>query len=182
MEFVGYTSRQMLDIAEEVYIYNGNHVINDGGYYKLAIRMPQCNRVENYALFIWDEFDNCNDDERNRIIQLKSEETIRFFQETIGIINNYIPTLLYHEVQTIVRLNNGTIERYIEDNNTDVLQHENVIGISVERDNRRNVWRVKVKNIVTFTFDNETSARRVYQIIKKDLSNFALFRWGRPQR
>ena len=181
MEFVGYTSKEMLDVAEEVYIYKDNHVINDDEHFKLAIKMPQCNRVENYALFIWEEFDNCNDDERNRIIQLKSEETIRFFQETIGIINNYIPTLLYHEVQTIVRLNNGTIERYIENNNTDVLQYENTIDISVECDYRRNKWLVKVKGVVTFTFDNETSARRVYQLIKKDLSNFTIFRWGRPQ-
>ena len=182
MEFVGYTSRGMLDVAEEIYRYNENYVINDNGHFKLAIRMPQCNKVENYALFLWDEFANGNDDERNRIIQLKTEETIRFFQETVSIINNYIPTLLYHEVQTIVHLNNGTVERYIEDNNTDVLQHENVVDISVERDYRRNIWLVKLKGFVIFTFDNEASARRVYQIVKRDLFNFTIFRWGKPQR
>lgn len=182
MKFLGYTSKNMLDISEEVYIYNTNHVINDDGNFKLAIKMPQCNMVENYALFLWDEFANSTDDERNRTIQLKEEETIRFFQETTSIINNYIPNLLYHEVQTIVRLNNGTVERYVEGNNTDLLQNENAIEISVERDCIRNVWLVKVKGIVTFSFDNEISAKRVYQIIKKDLSNYAIFRWGRPQR
>jgi len=182
MEFVGYTSKEMLDTAETIYACNGNYVINDGEHFKLAIKMPQCNSVETYALYLWDEFANGSDKERDLAIQSKKEETIRFFQETTGLINNYIPTLLYHEVQTIVRLNNGTIERYIENNKTDVLQYENVIDICVERDCRRNVWLVKVKGIVTFTFDNEMSARRVYQIIKKDLSNFVLFRWGRPQR
>ena len=164
MEFVGYTSRGMLDVAEEIYRYNENYVINDNGHFKLAIRMPQCNKVENYALFLWDEFANGNDDERNRIIQLKTEET------------------LYHEVQTIVHLNNGTVERYIEDNNTDVLQNENVVDISVERDYRRNIWLVKLKGFAIFTFDNEASARRVYQIVKRDLFNFTIFRWGKPQR
>lgn len=179
MEFVGYISKEMLVGVEVVYHYNFNYVIKDDGHFNLAIKMPSCNRVDNYALFLWDEFANDTDEERNRTIQSKKEETIRFFQETTGIINYYIPTLLYHEVQTIVRLNNGTVERYVENNNTDVLQYENVIGISVERDYRRNVWFVKVKGVVTFTFDNETSAISVFQIIKKDLSNYVMFRWSR---
>lgn len=182
MKFIGYTVGGMIDVAEEVYRCNSNYVIIDEGHYKLAIRMPKCNGVETFALFLYDEFADGNDDERKSIIQSKAEETIRFFQETTGVINNYIPTLLYHDIQTIVRLNNGTVEHYMEDNNTEILESENVICISEGRDDARNNFFVKIKGVVTFTFDNENSARRVYRMIKKDFSNFSLFRWGALQQ
>ena len=179
MEFVGYTCKEMLDVVNSVYNVGENCVIKDSGHFKLAIKMPKCNGVQIYALFVWNEFEEVCDEIRRITIQSKTEETIRFFQETTGIINDFIPRLLYHEVQTILRLNNGRIERYEENNSTKIMK-ENRIITTMEYDSLKNIWCVKISNVVTFTFDNENSALRVYGLITKDLSNFISFRWGRP--
>ena len=175
MEFLGYTTIGMIGTAHIVYTNNGNYVINDGGHFKLAIRIPQCNKVEKYALFLWDEFVDDNDEERNRIIQLKAEETIRFFQETVGVINNHIPTLIYNEVSTILKHNEGKVADSQETLNTEIISYEG--GISLEYDFGRNVWYVHLKGIMSIMLNNESSARRVCQLLLKDISNYIRFRW-----
>lgn len=180
MEFVGYSAGEMVGVAQIIHAYNGNYVISDGGQTKLAIRLPLCNNVQNFALFLWNDYDDENADAMDGIIQSKSEETIRFFQETTAVINDYLPRLIYNEVTTIVRNNNGTVARYQNNPNTDIRLHEN--GNSLEYDIRRRIWLVNVGRIVTFSLNNENSARQVYRLISRDILNYISFRWGRPQQ
>ena len=178
MEFVGYISNNMLDIADIIYHCNENCVINEDEHFKLAIKMPQCNMVEICALYVWNEFANISNEDRDRAIRSKAEETIRFFQETTAVINDYIPRLIYNDVMTILRQNNGTIGAYQHNQDTDTLLRDN--DVSLECDSRRGVWFVNVRNIVTFSLDNENSAQRVYQLVSKDILNYICFRWYRP--
>ena len=175
MEFVGYTTEQMLDLVDTIFIHNENYVFNDGGRVKLAIRIP-FNQI--YALFVWNDF-NTEDEHRNRqLIQSKKEETVRFFQETTGVIYDYLPRLIYHDVITILRVNDGAVVRYQNNPNTDIILNEN--GISLEYDATRGLWFVKIRNVVSFSLNNENSARRIYQLVLRDISNYLSFRWGRP--
>jgi len=179
MEFVGYTVGELVGVANIIHPYDGNYVIDDGGRTKLAIRLPSNNNTL-FALFLWDEYESENVEAMRIVVQTKAEETIRFFQETTAVINDYLPRPIYNDVQTILRQNNGTIGRYVENNNTDILIDEGII--TIERDIRTNVYYVRIRGIVTISLPNENSATSVYRLIKKDLSNYAFFRWGRPQR
>lgn len=145
----------------------------------LGIRLPSNNDVL-FALFLWDEYNGENNEAMRIIIQSKAEETITFFQETTAVIYDHLPRLIYHEVMTILRMNNGTVRTYQNNLNTDVIVNEN--GISLEHDIRNNRWCVNVREVVTFSFDNENSARQVYGLISRDILNFLSFRWGRPQQ
>ena len=180
MKFVGYSHGEMVGVAHIIHAYNGNYVITDGGQTKLAIRLRLCNNVQNFALFLWNDFNIENADAMNEIIQSKAEETITFFQETTAVINDYLPRLIYNEVTTIVRNNNGTVARYQNNPNTDIRLHEN--GNSLEYDIRRRIWLVNVGEIVTFSLSNENSARQIYRLISRDILNYISFRWGRPQQ
>ena len=86
MKFVGYSHGEMVGVAHIIHAYNGNYVITDGGQTKLAIRLPLCNNVQNFALFLWNDFNIENADAMNEIIQSKAEETITFFQETTAVM------------------------------------------------------------------------------------------------
>ena len=178
MEFVGYSSKEMLNVEETIYIYKENYVINDNGNLLLAIKMPKCNMVETYALFAWNEFANSSDEERNEAIGLKAEEAIRYFQETTAVIYGFLPRLICHDVMTILKLDCGSVGRCPNHTDTTILLNEN--GISLEHDFRRNIWLVNISNIVSFSLNNKNSAERIYQLVSKDISNYINFRGGRP--
>ncbi|MBR5699371.1 MAG: hypothetical protein IKX44_12280 [Prevotella sp.] len=178
MKFVGYTSGEMIGVAHIIHAYKDNYVITDGGQTKLAIKLPSCNNVQLFALFLWNDYNNENVDATNDIIISKAEETITFFQETTAVINDYLPRLIYHEVMTILRFNNGSVGRYQSNQNTDILLNEN--GNSLGYDIGRRMWLVNVGGIVTISLDNENSARQVYRLISRDISNYLSFRWGKP--
>ena len=180
MEFVGYSVGEMVGVAHIIHAYNGNYVITDAGQTKLAIRLPLCNNVQRFALFLWNDYNNENADVMNEMIQAKADETISFFQETTAVINDYLPRLIYNDVMLILRQNNGNVERYQNNQDTDVILNED--GVSLEHDYRRDRWCVNVRRVVTFLLDNENSARRVYRLISKDILNYLSFRWGRPQQ
>lgn len=179
MEFVGYSVGEMVGVAHIIRAYNDNYVINDGGQTKLAIRLPSNNKAL-FALFLWSEYNGENNEAIRNIIQSKAEETIRFFQETTAVINDYLPRLIYNDVLLILRQNNGNVGRYQNNQDTDVLFNEG--AISLEHDYRKDRWCVNVRKVVTFSLDNENSARRVYSLISRDIQNYLLFRWGRPQQ
>ena len=159
---------------DTIFIHNENYVFNDGGRIKLAIRMPF---TQTYALFVWNDF-NTEDEHRNRqIIQSKKEETVRFFQETTGVIYDYLPRLIYHDVMAILRANGGTVSAYQNNIDTDIIENEN--GVSLEHKLNENTWLVNIRNIVSFSLNNENSAKRIYQLVLRDISNYLSFRWGR---
>ena len=172
MKFIGYISKVLLELTNTLFAYNDNYVFRDNdNHIKLAIKVTAINGTENCALFLWDEF--AVDDERNQqIIQEKSDETVRFFQESIGLLNH---PYIYYDVQTIVRAN-GTKENYQESLDTDIITNKDVI--SLEYDYRRDVWLVKIKGIVSYSFNNENSAKQVFRLITKDIINYIRFRWG----
>ena len=165
----------MLDLVEVLFVYEHNYVFRDcDEHIKLAIKVTTINGIEDCALFLWDEF--VVDNEKNQqIIQDKSEETIRFFQESVGLYNTNHPTYIYNNVQTIVRTN-GTKENYQENLDTVVIDTNNVI--SLEHDYRRKVGLVNIKEIVSYSFNNDKSAKRVFQLITQDVINYIRFRWG----
>ncbi len=180
MEFVGYYHGEMVGVAHIIHTYNRNYVITDGGQTKLAIRLPLCNNAQHFALFLWNDFNIENTDTMNEMIQSKAEETITFFQETTAVIYDHLPRHIYHDVMTILRINNGTVRTYQNNPNTDIRLNEN--GISLEHDIRYNRWCVNVRRVVTFSFETENSARQVYNLISRDVLNYLSFRWGRPQQ
>jgi len=176
MEFVGYTIEKMLDLVETIFVYESDCVFKDDEHIKLAVKLPVS---QTYALFVWDDFNQEDEPLNRQIIQKKKEETIRFFQETTAVIYDYLPRLIYSDVMTILRMNNGTVGRYQNYPNTDIRLNEN--GISLEYDSIRDLWLVNIRNIVSFSLGNENSAKRVYRIITRDISNYIIFRWTRPQ-
>ena len=178
MEFVGYTVGELVGVANIIRAYDGNYVFDDGGRTKLAIRLPSNNNTL-FALFLCNEYNGDNEAIRT-IIQSKAEETVRFFQETTAVINDYIPRLIYGDVMNILNQNNGNIREFQNNMGTDIVQNENVICL--EHDLRRGIWYVNIGKILSFVIGNENSARRIYQLISRDISNYIRFRWCRPQR
>ena len=172
MEFTGYTNKTMIDLTDKIYSYKENYVFNDDEHIKLAIKLPD----NYYSLYIWDEYSNLDTEDVDSIIESKSKETIRLFQETIGLYNTRFPTSIYKEVNTIIRIN-GIPEVLSGNNYTETVKEE--CGVSLMHDFLNNSWLVRIGKIVNYPLNNEKSARKVFDLIVKDISNYICYKWKR---
>ncbi len=172
MEFVGYTNRTMIDLTDKIYSYKENYVFNDEKHIKLAIKLSN----NHYSLYTWDEYNEIDNGDVDSIIESKSKETIRLFQETIGLYNTILPTSIYQEVQNILRYS-GCSESYNDNCYTDLIKAE--CGVTLECDYAKNTWFVKIGNIVFYALKNENAAQRIFALITKDISNYISHRWKR---
>ena len=178
MLFIGYTTKGNIESLDIIDLYENNYVIKDNETVILAIDIkPSKDSHRVYAMFKWDDFNGSNMVEMHRIIKMKVDETISFFSETIGLINNNFPTLIYQDVLNILKHNNGNIS-ISELDSAKVLTKEYNIPITIEHEISNSNWHVIVGNFVTYTVDNEYAAQRIYQLIVKDLANFIHFRWS----
>ena len=101
---------------------------------------------------------------------------IKFFHETVGLVNSVCPRQIYNEVQTILGFN-GSDEVYQNNGYTDIICSNDIVCL--EKDFSRDLWFVRIKDVATYVLKNKPSAKQTYRLILKDISNYINLRWRR---
>jgi hypothetical protein len=146
-------------------------------------------------LFLWNEFYQLSDSEKQLTIQQQKADFINIYKETWGLLSVIEPNTILEEAREISQFNSSDRE-YLDDDSTIVIASNG--NVRLETDANNSVWFVLVgtycisysnenedadpaaivRKTYCYSISNEEAAIQLFRMISKDIENFIRVRWS----